>query len=323
MILGNLEAMAPRDRLLAAFVALLWGCNFLAIHFTLEHFPPLLSGALRWLVLAVPTILLVPKPQVRLRWLIGYGLGFGTGQFAFLYIGMATGMPTGLASLVLQSSAPFTVLLGAVVLREHVSRTQLYGIMLAVGGMLVIGWQRAEYAALLPVILTVLGALSWAAGNLCTRKARPDNPLHFALWASVIPPLPLYALSLVFEGPGAQWDALSSLGTVGGLGALGGLAYTALIATIIGSGIWTALIRRNPAGMVAPFSLLVPVVGMSLAFLVLNERPTTISLAASAVVVAGVLLGSRGKRQPVDELPRPERPLVDEWPGVETPVGRG
>ena len=41
------------------------------------------------------------------------GSRFGTLQFLFLYWAMATGMPTGLASLVLQASAPFTVLLGA------------------------------------------------------------------------------------------------------------------------------------------------------------------------------------------------------------------
>ena len=55
-----------------------------------------------------------------LRWLLGYGLGFGTLQFLFLFVAMDIGMPTGLASLVLQASAPFTVVLGAVLLRERI-----------------------------------------------------------------------------------------------------------------------------------------------------------------------------------------------------------
>src|SRR5262245_23572720 len=75
-----------RDRLLAVFVAVLWGCNFIAIHQALDLFPPLLLGALRFAVLAIPAILLVPRPQVPLRWLLGYGLGFGTLQFIFLFI---------------------------------------------------------------------------------------------------------------------------------------------------------------------------------------------------------------------------------------------
>src|ERR1700716_1155731 len=127
--------MSTRDRLLAALVAVLWGGNFLAIHATLGHFPPLFAAGLRFAIIAVPAILFVPRPKGKLRWLIGYGLGFATGQSAFLFIAMNTGMPTGLASLVLQASAPFTVLLGAVFLRERVSGRQLAGITLAVAGM--------------------------------------------------------------------------------------------------------------------------------------------------------------------------------------------
>jgi O-acetylserine/cysteine efflux transporter len=300
--------MSPRDRLLAALVAVLWGANFLAIRVTLDHFPPLFAGGLRFLIVAVPTILFVPWPKVKLRWLIGYGLGFGTGQFAFLFIAMDTGMPTGLASLVLQASAPFTVLLGATFLRERVSGRQLAGITLAVLGMAVIAWQRAGDAALLPVILTLLGALSWAFGNLSSRQAAPSNPLHFALWMSIVPPLPMFALSLFSEGPGAAWTALSTLNTPGGWAAIGGLGYIVVMATVVGSGIWTALLNRNPAGVVAPFSLLVPVVGISLAFFALDERPSLLEMLAAVVIIGGVLLGSlKKKAPPVLEVETPKR----------------
>ncbi|MEY7971750.1 EamA family transporter [Saccharomonospora xinjiangensis] len=288
--------MPTRDRLLAVLTAVLWGCNFLAIHAMLTHFPPLLAGAIRFLLVAVPTVLLVPWPKVKLRWLVGYGLGFGTLQFAFLFVGLDTGMPTGLASLVLQASAPFTVVLGAVLLRERLTARQVVGITLAVLGMAAIAWQRAEHAALLPVILTLLGALSWAVGNLCARKAEAPNPLHFTLWSSVVPPLPMFALSLVFEGPDAQWTAVSTAFSGDAWLALAGLSYVVVLGTVVGSGIWTTLMRRNPASTVAPFSLLVPVVGLSLAFVVLDERPTLVEIVAGLVVVGGVLLGSLPRR---------------------------
>ena len=134
--------MSLRDRLLAALVAVLWGVNFLAIHVGLQHFPPLFLVALRFALVAVPTILLVPRPQVKLRWLIGTGLGIGVLQFAFLYLGMAAGMPSGLASLVLQASAPFTVLLAGIFLAERISRRQVVGILLAVAGLATIAVHR-------------------------------------------------------------------------------------------------------------------------------------------------------------------------------------
>jgi len=284
--------MPPRDRLLAALVAVLWGANFLAIHVGLQHFPPLFLAALRFAVIALPTVLFVPRPQVRLRWLLGYGLGFGTLQFLFLFVAMDVGMPTGLASLVLQASAPFTVVLGAVLLRERLTVAQGVGIGLAVLGLAAIAVARAQTAALVPVLLTLAGALGWALGNLCSRLAAPPNPLHLTLWMSVVPPVPLLAASWVVEGPVAGWDALRAAFTPSGIPGLLAVAYIAVLATVLGSGIWTALMRRHPAGVVAPWSLLVPVVGMGLAALVLGERPSVVELVAAAVIVGGVLPGT-------------------------------
>jgi drug/metabolite transporter (DMT)-like permease len=281
-----------RHRLLAGFVAILWGGNFIAIHVGLEHFPPLFLAAIRFLVLAVPTVLLVPWPRVPLRWLLGYGVGFGTVQFIFLFIAMDIGMPTGLASLVLQASAPFTVLLGALLLRERISARQGIGIAIATLGLAAIAVSRAQVAAVLPVLLTLIGALGWAFGNLASRLAAAPNPLHLTLWMSVVPPIPLLAMSMVWEGPAAGWEALRAAVTPEGLPGVAALGYIAVLGTLVGSGIWVGLMRRYPAGVVAPYSLLVPVVGIGLAATVLGERPSMVELVAAAVIVGGVLLGT-------------------------------
>jgi len=284
--------VTARDRLLAAVVAVLWGANFLAIHVGLEHYPPLFLAALRFAVLAIPTVLLVPRPRVPLRWLIGYGLGFGTVQFLFLFVAMDVGMPTGLASLVLQASAPFTVLLGAVLLRERMSVRQVVGITLAVVGLLAIAVAQAQAAALIPLVLTLIGALGWAFGNLAARLADPPNPLHLTLWMSVVPPIPLLAASVLTEGPAADWAALRGAVTLEGVPGVLSIAYLAILATVLGSGIWTTLMRRYPAGVVAPYSLLVPVVGIALAAAALGERPSAVELVAGVVIIGGVLLGT-------------------------------
>lgn len=76
--------LGARDRLLALTVVVVWGVNFLAADVALRQFPPLLLTALRFAVLAVPTLLLVRPPKGRWRWLVGYGLGFGIIQFVFM-----------------------------------------------------------------------------------------------------------------------------------------------------------------------------------------------------------------------------------------------
>ncbi|WHU47254.1 EamA family transporter [Gordonia sp. L191] len=319
--------MTTRDRLLGLTVVVLWGLNFIAIRVGLDHFPPFFFAALRFAVMAVPVVLFVKFPRVQMRWFLLYAVGFGFGQFAFLFLAMNLGMPTGLASLVLQTSAPFTVLLGVLFLRERLVPAQILGIAIAVAGIVVIGVDRAGHSSIgvgivVPMVLTVLAGLSWAFGNIGSRLAQPDDALRMTLWMSVVPPIPFLALSFATEGPRADLTSLTTLGSSSGLIALVGLAYVVLLGTIAGSGLWTMLMKRYEASRVAPLSLLVPVVGISAAWLLLGEVPSGIEIAGAALVIAGCAAGVlaaprsrvragagetsvRARRAPRRESPRP------------------
>ena len=311
--------MTSRDRLLALLVAACWGLNFPATALALQHFPPLLMVSLRFALVAVPTLLLVPRPRVKLRWLLGTGLGIGVLQFGFLYLGMASGMPSGLASLVLQASAPFTVLLAGIFLAERITRRQVVGILLAVAGLAAIALHRGQTAALLPVLLTLAGAFGWAIGNVCSRQAAAPNPFQLTLWMSVVPPLPMLAVSLLVEGPQRIGTALATAFTPAALPSVLGLLYIVVIATLLGYGIWNTLLSRYPSSSVAPFSMLVPIVGVLSSWALLGERFDSVEAIAGVVVIGGVLVGSlplrfrRRRRAAADEQGRDG--------GSEEPVG--
>jgi O-acetylserine/cysteine efflux transporter len=285
-----------RDRLLACLVAVCWGVNFPATALALEHFPPLFMVALRFALVALPALLLVPRPPVPLRWLIGTGVGIGILQFAFLYLGMAAGMPSGLASLVLQASAPFTVVIAGIWLHERLSERQFAGVALAVVGLAVIAVHRAQSAAWVPVVLTLCGALGWAIGNVCSRQAQAPNALHLTLWTAVVPPLPMLALALAVEGPERIGRSLSGAFTAEALPAVLGLLYVVVVATLVGYSIWNTLLSRHPSNVVAPFSMLVPVVGVFASWLAFDELLDPVELVAGALVVFGVLFASRPSR---------------------------
>ncbi|GEE01961.1 hypothetical protein nbrc107696_24070 [Gordonia spumicola] len=306
--------MPTRHVALALLVAVAWGVNFVAIDFSLDTFPPMFLVALRFAVIAIPTVLFIPRPDVPLRWLIGYGVGFGVLQFAFVYWGMAIGMPAGLASLVLQASAPFTVVLSAILLRERLTGVQVTGILIAVAGLAVVGWQRAEHAAVAPFLLTLAGAFGWAIGNVSNRRALQDpgassgpsrsssapsrpssgveRPFRLMMWMTVIPPLPMLVVSLIVEGPSEIGESMRAAGTLDGLPAVVGVIFTAVVATIGGSGAWTWLMSIHPASVVAPFSMLVPVVGMTTAWVVLGQSVRPMEIAGALLVVGGVLFGT-------------------------------
>jgi O-acetylserine/cysteine efflux transporter len=135
------------------------------------------------------------------------------------------------------------------------------------------------------------GALSWSCGNLVLRRLPGVNMTALFIWASLVPPLPMLALSLATEGP-APFATIAALSLQGWLA----VAYVAFISTVLGFSIWGALLSRHPAATITPFALLIPVVGLSVAALVLGETVTRGEAVAGMVVLAGLALAVLGGR---------------------------
>lgn len=309
--------MTTRHSLLAALVAVLWGLNFVAIdlglHANGRDVPPLLFVAMRFLLVVFPWILFIRKPDVSWAAIIGVGLFMSAGQFGLLYLSMALGMPAGLASLVLQAQVLLTVLLAALFLGERPSRRQLAGVVLGVAGLAIVAVGRSSVAPLLPFIIVLGAALSWAAGNVIARKAKATSGLGLVVWSGAVVPLPLIALSLVIDGPDAIAATILDLqaGTV--LSAI----YTAVFASLVGYGIWNWLLAKYPPSAVVPFTLLVPVVGMSAAWLALQEVPSVTELTGGLLLLGGVATAvlNRGGGPPKPKQDAPQQ--------VPTPVPAG
>ncbi len=305
--------MRPLHIALAVLVAFFWGLNFVVIEVGLDHFPPLLFTALRFLVAALPAVFLVGRPQVAVKWILAVGLVLGTVKFGLLFVGMERGMPAGLSSLVLQIQAVFTAGIAAVVLGERPGRVRLAGMGVALCGVALAAVDEGGSGPLGAFAIVLASAFSWGVANVIMRKAAPPDGLRFMVWVSCVPVLPLLALSLVFEGPERDWAALRSLDWAG----VGAVVYIAWIVTIFGFGVWGYLLRTYDASTVAPFSLLVPVAGMSSAAVFLGEGITGLRWVAALLLVGGVAVtslagGGRRRRGGADRPgrgggPRPPR----------------
>ncbi|MFE2107909.1 EamA family transporter [Kitasatospora sp. NPDC059463] len=276
--------MSPRHIALAVLVAAVWGLNFVLIHVGLENFPPLLFCALRFAVVAVPAVFLVGPPKVAWRWVLAVGVVLGVVKFGLLFLGMHAGMPAGLSSLVLQGQAVFTALFAAVLLGERPGGQRLFGLAVAFAGIGLIAVDRGLGGPLGAFALLVLAAAAWGLSNVFTRKAAPPDALRWMVWVSAVPPLPLLGLSLLVEGPAADLRALRGIGLAG----LGAIGYVGLVSTLFGFVAWSYLLRSYDATAVAPYSLLVPVFGMSSAWLLLGESVGPRAAVAAVLVVAGI-----------------------------------
>ncbi len=157
-------------------------------------------------LVAFPAIFFVARPKVPLTLLLGYGLTISFGQFAFLFCAIKFGMPAGLASLVLQAQAFFTMALGAFVFSERLQRKQLAGIALAIIGVLVLieASLNGQHIAMSGFMLTLAAAFSWACGNIFNKKIMQHSPrpavMSLVVWSALIPILPFLLSSLLLEG---------------------------------------------------------------------------------------------------------------------------
>jgi O-acetylserine/cysteine efflux transporter len=271
-------------------VIIVWGLNFVVIKIGLHDMQPMLLGALRFMLAAFPAILFVRRPQIPLRWLLLYGLTISLGQFAFLFYAMSVGMPAGLASLVLQSQAFFTLLFAALLLGERLRVANLFGLLVAAGGLLLIGLRGDRLMTMAGFFLTIGAASMWALGNIVTRRLGKVNLVGLVVWGSLVPPLPFLALSWLLEGPEAIEAALRGIS----LDSILVLIYLAFGATILGYGLWSRLLSRYPASQVAPFSLLVPVVGLTSSALLLDERLGPLQVLGALLVMLGLLINVCG-----------------------------
>ena len=297
--------MPNRDLALALLVVTAWGFNFVVIRWGLDGLPPMLLGALRFALVAFPAVLFIRPPKLPLRWLLAYGLTISFGQFALLFYAMAVGMPAGLASLVLQAQALFTLIFARLLLGERWRPEQLLALPIAAAGLWLLAEQSpSDTVSALGFGLTLAAASAWALGNIINRRigqlgtsVQGDklNLMSLVIWSALIPPLPFLLLSYGLEGPQL---ILESLRGIDGKSILA-VVYLALVATIFGYGSWAYLLRHHPASTVAPLTLMVPVVGLLSAWWLLDESLNQWQGVGIALVMLGLVVNSFGARLPL------------------------
>jgi len=284
--------MKRQHLLLALLVVVVWGINFVVIRWGLDELPPMLLAALRFVFVAFPAILFIRPPKLPLKWLLGYGLTISFGQFALLFMSMYLGMPAGLASLVLQAQALFTLLFAVLLLGESWSAKQVLSLTVAATGLTLLASETGSTGVpLIAFLLTIAAASAWGLGNIINRKIsqfKDVDLLAVVVWAGLIPIIPFLILSYTFEGQELIMTSLSSISWK----SVVSIAYLALFATLFGYGSWAFLLKRYPASEVAPLTLMVPVTGLISAWLLLGETLSMVQIAGILVVLAGLALNT-------------------------------
>lgn len=284
--------MKPLHVALAVLITAIWGVNFSVIKLGLATVDPFILAGIRFSLCALPAIFFIRKPDVAWRYIVGYGLVFGIGLWGVVNLGIKLGLSAGIASLVLQFSAFFTIVLGSWVFKEALSRFQILGMLIALGGLLCIITISDGSVSLSGVLLVLLGAASWSVANIINKKASTRDVFGFLVWSSAFAPIPLFALDYVVNGS-AGYAAF--VHQVDGSAVLS-ILFQVYPNTLFAYWIWNSLLKTYPVSTVAPLSLLVPIFGMLGSVLLFNESVTLSKVLAVALIVLGLAVGLYGQR---------------------------
>lgn len=294
-----MDRVPPSHLLLALAVVAVWGTNFVVIREALDDLPPFLLAALRFALVALPALGLVPRPKVGWGALAAYGLLIGAGQFGLLFLAMDGHISPGLASLVVQTQVAFTIGLSVWWLGESVRRAQVAALGVAGAGLVLIAANTDGSTTPLGLGLVLLAALAWAGGNLVAKRSGAQSLLPVVVWSSLFSVPPLLALSLLLEG----WPAIREGLAVAGPGTWGAVLWQAVGNSLFGYAAWGWLLARHPAASIVPSALLVPVFGLAASALWLGEPLPPWKLGAAALVIGGLALGMVRPRRVVPGTP--------------------
>jgi O-acetylserine/cysteine efflux transporter len=283
--------MKPADVFIAVLVAVIWGLAFVASRIALDEFSPELMTTLRFAIAAIPC-LFVRKPDVSWPLLIAISFSLFLGQFLAQAFAIAHGVPVGLSSVIVQSQALFTIAFAALLFRELPTRTQAVGIAIAAIGLLMIcGTVGYDFSGAAFAVL-MISPVSFAIGNLALRRAQHARMYDLFAWLCLAAAVPLFALTLVTNGPQPTWHALSHMSLTG----LACMIFLGGISTSIAYWLWGRLLRDYPAAQVVPFALLVPFVGSAASSIVFGETFGPLRLAGMVTVIGGIAVMLLSKR---------------------------
>jgi O-acetylserine/cysteine efflux transporter len=262
-------------------VAAIWGGNFLMAKLGLDLIPPFMILALRFLFVALVLLPFVPKTSLKLKDLVLIALTLGVLHHGLLFLSLWLKVDLSASIIIIQSSVPLTAILGALILGESIGKKVSLGILISFVGIIFIAGDPQTSGSFTPVLLSIISAAALALFNIQIKKLGKFDILSMMAYSSVISSLMLFTISLAFEE--IPYNLIAQMP----LNAFLSISYM-VFSSVVGFGLWFRLLQNYPVASVAPFLLLVPVCGLSLAINFM-DRPITLNLViGSMITIIGV-----------------------------------
>lgn len=275
-------------------VAFFWGTTFLAIRIGVETIPPfilagirnLISGSLIFLYLLsqkkIESINLHQFSRALLLSVLMIVLANGLTTYSEKYIS------SGLASLISTLSPFFVLLLNLILGNEKLSIKTTIGIFLGMTGIFLI-YQNSISDLLNPeyrkgVFALLLAVLAWSVGTIITKKGSTNSPSMLMnvslqmLIAGTI--LTSFQWCITTDFSTTHWSSKSVFAMI----------YLALFGSVVGYVAYSYLISQMSSTKVAVLAYMNVVVALFLGWLILDEQITSRIIAATSLIITGVII---------------------------------
>jgi drug/metabolite transporter (DMT)-like permease len=310
-------APARRWKIIVAFglVYVFWGSTYLGIGIAVEHIPPAVVCAARFLIAGTIMLAYCALSGRRIRFSVRQLSHFAAVGILLLMGGNLTLsyaeriVPTGLAALLISVTPLWFLVLDSVLLGDHhISRRGKIGLIIGIAGVVVLIWpdlQRSNsigHRELWWSLALQLGSFSWAFGSVLSKKWQTAvaDPFSAIAWQVIFAGIANLIFALLFERHASvTW-------TLRGVAAI---LYLVVCGSWIGYTAYIWLLQHVPTSKVSTYAYVNPVVAVFLGWLVLHERIDRYILMGSAIIVASVVLVTSAKvstRIAAEELPAVE-----------------
>jgi len=285
--------MPFRDLALILVICVVWAGNFVAGAQGMEHFSPFLFMILRFvLVLAILAPFLRKPPRDQWIRLISVCLLMGGAHFTLMFWALSLSEDVSSVAIVQQSYIPIAVLLAMVLMGEKAGWKTLAGVLVAFLGVIVVGFDPMVLRQIDVLTITLISALFQALASIYQRGIRGVGVMNFQAWSAIIALPVLLTASLLTEQ--GQIETIRTAGWEH----WGSIVYSALMASIVGHGLFFYLVQRHPVSSVMPYLQITPVIAVVFGILAWGDHPGWRLLIGGGLVIMGILfitLRARGK----------------------------
>lgn len=277
-------SLGGRDLFLVSLICLAWAGNFITSKLALHEFPPLLFTALRLCLLSLLLAPLIKRPAAG-QWprLASVAVCNGVLHFGLSFWALSLSATIASPAIVMQSYVPMAALLAWWLLGERFHWRTGAAIALSFAGVLVLGFDPTVLDRPAALLLMLGSAVFLAIGTVLMRGLRGLDMISQQGWTAVIGVGPLLLSSALVEPHMGR--VIASASWVAWFGVI----YAALVASLIGHGLYYQLMQRHPVAQVTPYLLAAPLLATVLGIVLLHDRVGPRLWVGGAMVLGGVL----------------------------------